>query len=157
MKKIPETMHGVLLIGHGGLEKLEYKTNISVPVAKEDEVLIKVAAAGVNNTDINTRTGWYSKSKNNDGSSWSGAPLKFPLIQGIDVCGTIVSVGSKINSSRIGERVIARPMQTDPKNPSKPNMITLGSEIDGGFAQYVTIRSSETFVINCKWTSTFIF
>ena len=152
MKKIPETMHGVLLIGHGGLEKLEYKTNISVPVAKEDEVLIKVAAAGVNNTDINTRTGWYSKSKNNDGSSWSGAPLKFPLIQGIDVCGTIVSVGSKINSSRIGERVIARPMQTDPKNPSKPNMITLGSEIDGGFAQYVTIRSSETFVINCKWT-----
>jgi NADPH:quinone reductase-like Zn-dependent oxidoreductase len=152
MKNIPETMHGVLLIGHGGLEKLEYKNNISVPVAKEDEVLIKVAAAGVNNTDINTRTGWYSKSKNNNGSSWSGAPLKFPLIQGIDVCGTIVSIGSKINSSRIGERVIARPMQTDLKNPSKPNMITLGSEIDGGFAQYVTIRSSETFVINCKWT-----
>jgi NADPH:quinone reductase-like Zn-dependent oxidoreductase len=63
-----------------------------------------------------------------------------------------VSVGSKINSSRIGERVIARPMQTDPKNPARPNMITLGSEIDGAFAQYVAIRSSETFVINCKWT-----
>ena len=152
MKNIPKTMHAVLLTGHGGLEKLEYKTDISVPVPKDDEVLIKVSAAGVNNTDINTRTGWYSKSTNNDGSSWSGTPLKFPLIQGIDVCGTIVSVGSKINSSRIGERVIARPMQTDPKNPAKPNMITLGSEIDGAFAQYVAIRSSETFVINCKWT-----
>jgi D-arabinose 1-dehydrogenase-like Zn-dependent alcohol dehydrogenase len=43
-------------------------------------------------------------------------------------------------------------MQTDPKNPSKPNMTTLGSEIDGAFAQYVAIRSSESFVINCKWT-----
>ena len=152
MENIPKTMHAVLLTGHGGLEKLEYKTDISVPVPKDDEVLIKVSAAGVNNTDINTRTGWYSKSTNNDGSSWSGTPLKFPLIQGIDVCGTIVSVGSKINSSRIGERVIARPMQTDPKNPARPNMITLGSEIDGAFAQYVAIRSSETFVINCKWT-----
>ena len=152
MKNIPKTMHAVLLTGHGGLEKLEYKTDISVPVRKDDEVLIKVSAAGVNNTDINTRTGWYSKSTNNDGSSWSGTPLKFPLIQGIDVCGTIVSVGSKINSSRIGERVIARPIQTDPKNPARPNMITLGSEIDGAFAQYVAIRSSETFIINCKWT-----
>ena len=117
MKNIPKTMHAVLLISHGGLEKLEYKTDISVPVPKDDEVLIKVSAAGVNNTDINTRTGWYSKSTNNDGSSWSGTPLKFPLIQGIDVCGAIVSVGSKINSSRIGERVIVRPMQTDPKKP----------------------------------------
>jgi NADPH:quinone reductase-like Zn-dependent oxidoreductase len=110
MKNNPKTMCGVLLIGHGGLEKLEYKTDILVPVPKDDEVLIKVSAAGVNNTDINTRTGWYSKSTNNDRNSWSGTPLKFPLIQGIDVCGTIVSVGSKINSSRIGERVIARPI-----------------------------------------------
>ena len=152
MKNIPKTMHAVLLTGHGGLEKLEYKTDISVPVPKDDEVLIKVSAAGVNNTDINTRTGWDSKSTNNDGSSWSGTPLKFPLIQGIDVCGTIVSVGSKINSSRIGERVIARPIQTDPKNPARPNMITLGSEIDGAFAQYTIVRSSETFAINCKWS-----
>ena len=152
MENIPKTMHAVLLTGHGGLEKLQYKTDIAVPVPKDDEVLIKVSAAGINNTDINTRTGWYSKYKSNAGGSWSGAPLKFPRIQGIDVCGTIVSVGSKVNSSRIGERVIVRPMQTDPKNPARPNMITLGSEIDGAFAQYVAIRSSETFVINCKWT-----
>ena len=152
MKNIPKTMHAVLLTGHGGLEKLEYKTDISVPVPKDDEVLIKVSAAGVNNTDINTRTGWYSKYKSNAGGSWSGAPLKFPRIQGIDVCGTIVSVGSKVNSSRIGERVIVRPMQTDPKNPTRPNMVTLGSELNGAFAQYVAIRSSETFAINCKWS-----
>ncbi len=151
-KNIPKTMHAVLLTGHGGLEKLEYKTDVKVPVPKNDEVLIKVSAAGINNTDINTRTGWYSKSTNNEGGSWSGEPIRFPRIQGIDVCGTIVSIGSKVNKSRIGERVIVRPMQIDPKNPAKPNMITLGSEINGAFAQFVTVRSSETFAVNCKWT-----
>jgi len=152
MKNIPKTMNAVLLTGHGGLEKLEYKTDIPVPVPKDDEVLIKVTAAGINNTDINTRTAWYSKYKSNAGGSWSGAPLKFPRIQGADVCGEIVSTGSKVNKSRIEERVIARTMQTDPKNPQSPNMITLGSELNGAFAQYVTIRSSETFSVNCKWS-----
>ena len=152
MKNIPKTMHAVLLASHGGLEKLEYKTDIKVPVPKDDEVLIKVSAAGVNNTDINTRTGWYSKYKSNVGGSWSGTPLKFPLIQGADVCGIIVAAGSKVNKTRIGERIIARTMQTDPKKPTSPNIITLGSELNGAFAQYVTIRSSETFAVNCKWS-----
>ena len=151
-ENIPKTMHAVLLTGHGGLEKLEYKTDVKVPIPKDDEVLIKISAAGINNTDINTRTGWYSKSTDNDGGSWSGEPIKFPRIQGVDVCGNIVSVGSKVNSSRIGERVIVRPMQTNPKNSARPNMVTLGSELDGAFAQYVAIRSSEAFNINCKWT-----
>ena len=151
MKNIPKTMHAVLLTGHGGLDKLEYKTNVKVPIPKDDEVLIKISAAGINNTDINTRTGWYSKYKSNKGGSWSGAPIKFPRIQGIDVCGIIVSAGSKIKGSKLGKRVIVRPMQTDPKNPKKPNMITLGSELDGAFAQYVAVKSSEAFAINCKW------
>ena len=151
MKNIPKTMHAVFLTGHGGLDKLEYKTDVKVPIPKNDEVLIKISAAGINNTDINTRTGWYSKNKSNAGGSWSGAPLKFPRIQGIDVCGTIVSAGSKIKSSRLGKRVIVRPMQTDPKNPTKPNMVTLGSELNGAFAQYVSVKSSETFNVNCKW------
>ena len=154
MNNIPETMHAVLLTGHGGLEKLEHRTDIKVPTPKNDEVLIKVSAAGINNTDINTRTGWYSKSTTNDGGSWSGAPLKFPRIQGADVCGTIVAVGSEVKQSRIGERVIARTMQTDPNNPEKFSCWTLGSECDGAFAQYTIVRSSETFAINCKWSDT---
>ena len=93
--KTPKQMHAVILTGHGGLEKLFYKTDISVPVPKSDEVLIKVKGAGINNTDINTRIGWYSKSvttdtnqvatedltesKADDGS-WSGTPLNFPDI-----------------------------------------------------------------------------
>ena len=59
---IPTTMRAVVLTGHGGLEKLEYRDDVPVPAPGPDEVLIEVAACGMNNTDVNTRTGWYSKS-----------------------------------------------------------------------------------------------
>ena len=151
---IPKLMHAVILTGHGGIDKLEYKNNIDVPVPKKDEVLIRVKGTGVNNTDINTRIGWYSKSddKNMNDGSWSGNSLDFPIIQGADICGNIVAVGSQVNQSRIGERVIVRTMQTVPENQKNFSAWTVGSECNGGFAQYTSIRSSEAFVINSNWT-----
>ena len=168
MQEIPKTMHAVMLTGHGGIDMLVYKTDVEVPLPKPDEVLIRVKASGVNNTDINTRIGWYSKSvtsdtnkggasgledaKKND-SSWSGKPLKFPLIQGADVYGEIVNVGSDISPKRIGESVLVRTMQENP-HTSENNCWTLGSECNGGFAQYTAVRSSEVFVINSDWSDT---
>ncbi len=58
---IPPTMAAVLLRGHGGIEMLAYRDDVPVPVPGPGEVLIRVGGAGVNNTDINTRIGWYSK------------------------------------------------------------------------------------------------
>ena len=147
-------MHAVFLNDHGGLDKLEYRSDVVVPVPKEDEVLINVKGAGINNTDINTRTGWYSKSpvENADDGSWSGNPLDFPIIQGADICGYIVAVGSKVAQSRIGERVIVRTMQEVPANQKKFSAWTVGSECNGGFAQFCTMRSSETFKINSNWS-----
>ena len=168
MQELPKTMHAVMLTGHGGIDMLVYKTDVEVPLPKSDEVLIRVKASGVNNTDINTRIGWYSKSvtsdtnkggasgledaKKND-SSWSGKPLKFPLIQGADVYGEIVKVGSDISPKRIGESVLVRTMQENP-HTSENNCWTLGSECNGGFAQYTAVRSSEVFVINSDWSDT---
>jgi hypothetical protein len=62
MQNLPAVMTGIQLIGHGGVENLVYRSDIPVPQPHVGEVLIKVAAAGINNTDINTRIGWYSKS-----------------------------------------------------------------------------------------------
>ena len=168
MQEIPKTMHAVMLTGHGGIDMLVYKTDVEVPLPKSDEVLIRVKASGVNNTDINTRIGWYSKSVTSDtnkggasgledakktDSSWSGKPLKFPLIQGADVYGEIVKVGSDISPKRIGESVLVRTMQENP-HTSENNCWTLGSECNGGFAQYTAVRSSEVFVINSDWADT---
>ena len=169
MSQIPKTMHAVLLTGHGGIDKLVYKTDVEVPVPKPDEILISVKGAGLNNTDINTRIGWYSKSVTSDtnqggadgledakteDSSWSGKPLNFPLIQGADVYGEIATVGSDVSQSRIGENVLVRTMQENPDNSEKNSCWTLGSECNGGFAQYIAVRSSETFVINSNWSAT---
>ena len=152
--RVPKLMHAVLLSGHGGMEKLEYRSDVDVPIPKDDEVLINVKAAGINNTDINTRIGWYSKSspENGNDGSWSGNPLNFPIIQGADICGNIVAVGKSIDEKRIDERVIVRTMQEVPLNQNNYSSWTVGSECNGGFAQYTSIRSSEAFVINSDWT-----
>jgi NADPH:quinone reductase-like Zn-dependent oxidoreductase len=159
---VPQVMTAVLLTGHGGFDKLEYRTDVPVPWPGPGEVLIRVAAAGVNNTDINTRIGWYSKSIRSatsgtetvdagDDGGWEGTPLGFPRIQGADACGYIVGVGDGVSPERIGERVIVTTMQQAPSGEPFAT-VTLGSEMDGAFAQYLVTRSSETYAVNCDWT-----
>ena len=162
----PSTMSAVLLTGHGGLEKLDYRSDVPVPAPAADEVLIQVLAAGINNTDINTRIGWYSKtvtSATESGgatgfesiggdSSWSGASIEFPRIQGADVCGRIVGVGEGVSDGRIGERVLVRSMLRSYVDYRPFDCWTLGSECDGGFAQYVVAPDRETYAVQSDWT-----
>ena len=42
---------------HCGIENLKYKNDIVVPIPKNDELIIRVKGAGINNSDINTRIG----------------------------------------------------------------------------------------------------
>ena len=164
--KLPETMHAVLLTGHGGIEVLDYRTDVPVPQPKAGELLIRVVAAGINNTDINTRIGWYSKAVttdtgaggadgfetvNDDDASWSGAPLSFPRIQGADVCGYVASVGTDVNPSRIGERVLVRNMLRTYVDYRPYECWTIGSEMDGGFAQFAVAPARETHAVTCDW------
>mgnify|MGYP001791975332 FL=1 len=58
---IPATMKAIVLEGHGGLDKLVWHENWPTPKPGAGEVLIRVGACGLNNTDVNTRSGWYSK------------------------------------------------------------------------------------------------
>ncbi|SDC93214.1 NADPH:quinone reductase [Geodermatophilus telluris] len=159
---LPRTMAAVLLTGHGGLDRLEYRTDVPVPQPRRGEVLIQVAAAGVNNTDINTRIGWYSKSVTSEtgeggaagfdtvddvDATWSGAALEFPRIQGADVCGRIVDVGEGVSRDRIGVRVLVRNMLRTPVDYRPFECWTLGSECNGGFAQFTVAPSRETYAV----------
>lgn len=161
------TMHAVLLTDHGGYEKLEYRTDVPVPTPNAGEVLIRVTASAVNNTDINTRIGWYSKavtegsnvggaggfaSAEEADASWTGEALKFPRIQGADACGRIVAVGEGVDPGRIGERVIVRNLLRTYVGWKPFECWTFGSECDGGFAQYTVAPSRETFAVTCDWT-----
>lgn len=141
-----QTMHGVALTGHGGPECLVWREDLPRPVPMTGEVLIRVAAAGVNNTDINTRVGWYSKGDNDAADAgWTGEALHLPRIQGIDVCGHIVAVGADVDSARIGERVLVEPCLTEARGEMRDPPWFLGSECDGGFAEYCTVAARHAY------------
>ncbi|MFT5835494.1 MAG: NADPH:quinone reductase-like Zn-dependent oxidoreductase [Sulfurimonas sp.] len=152
IKEIPKTMSAVLLNAYGDFEQLSYEKNIPTPKPKENEVLVQVNAAGVNNTDINTRIGWYSKSDDLDEASWSGESLKFPRIQGADVCGYVVAVGENISKERIGQRIIIEPCLYDVNGKELENILYFGSECDGGFAQYTTVSSKHAYEIQSDYS-----
>lgn len=160
-------MSAVVLTGHGGFDKLDFRTDVAVPKPMAGDVLLRVGAAGVNNTDINTRTGWYSKSVRSgtdaaaaagydevvglDGG-WAGEGISFPRIQGADAAGVVVGIGAGVDATRIGQRVLVRTIQSAFDSDDPTACITLGSEIDGAFAQYLAVRSEEAFAITTDLT-----
>lgn len=159
---LPETMKGMILTGNGGLEKLVWREDLPVPRPARGEVLIRVGASSVNNTDVNTRTGWYSRSVRGDTASgaarghgpaaeqdgsWSGAALAFPRIQGADCCGEIVAVGDGVPSARIGERILVRALQSPASAACGPATVTFGSERDGAFAQFTTAAAGDAIPV----------
>lgn len=157
-------MKAVLTTGNGGFEKLVY-TDVPMPKPKSGEILIKVLAAGMNNTEINTRLGWYSssvtKSTNETSSSsdsthhekadggWDKA-TPFPFIQGTDCCGIVVKADADAQRL-LGRRVLVRPCIRKFDFQSLEN-IWMGSDFDGAFAQYVKVWGNEVFPVDCGWS-----
>lgn len=145
-------MKAVLLKGHGDYDKLEYVENFPIPTIKENEVLVEVKAAGINNTDINTRIAWYSKTNSETDATWGAEPLKFPRIQGADVCGIIVNVGKNVDKNRIGQRVLIEPSLQKVNGKQLENPWYFGSECDGGFAQYTKVSNEHAFEIKSDYS-----
>jgi len=74
-------MSAVIMKAHGDFSQLEYVKDFPTPQLNANEVLVEVKAAGVNNTDINTRIGWYAKTEDlSQNASWDGKSLQFPRI-----------------------------------------------------------------------------
>lgn len=146
-------MFGIVLTGHGGPEKLVWSDDLAKPAPGPGEVLIRVTAAGVNNTDVNTRLAWYSKGdRNAEDAAWSGEPIRFPRIQGADVCGTIVEIGAGVATDRLGERVLVEPCLQEARGRQLSTPWYLGSECDGGFAEFMTVAARHAYKIKCGWS-----
>ncbi len=167
IKDCRATMKAVVTTGNGGYEKLDYRY-VPIPELASNEVLLQVLAAGVNNTEINTRLGWYSsrvmssteslttgeKEKQNakkqgDGG-WNEA-TPFPFIQGTDCCGRVVAVAAGANESLMGSRVLVRSCMRSTDWDSLEN-IWMASDFDGAFAQFVKVPVTEVFPVNCEWS-----
>ncbi|MYU36424.1 zinc-binding dehydrogenase [Streptomyces sp. SID8358] len=137
MKDVPGTMRAVRIAQHGGPEVLEL-AEVAVPAPQAGEVLVRVAAVALNNTDLWTREGAYGRPGDPEAlSGWRG-PIGFPRIQGADVAGRVVAVGADVDESLVGRRVVVDPAIYDTEGPDANPVGLMGSERDGGYAEYVT-------------------
>ena len=127
-------MEAAVTVGHGGPEMIEFRTDVPTPSADPGRAVVRVTAAAVNNTDIWSREGRYGTADDPDAiAGWKGTPLRFPLIQGIDVAGVVAAVGDEVGPEWIGRRVIID--SAAEYRHGTPSRI-IGSELDGGFAQF---------------------
>lgn len=135
-------MMAMVTVGQGGYDQLVYR-EVPVPALQAGEVLLQVLAAGINNTDINTRVGWY-------GAGWNGA-TPFPLIQGADCCGRVVALAPGVQGPAVGQRALVRSCM---RSAGFGSMDTrwLGTDMDGAFAQYLKVPASEVFAVQSDWT-----
>ena len=162
---IPSTMMAVVTTGNGGYDKLVYREE-PTPKPEAGEVLLRVLAAGVNNTEINTRLGWYSSTVTGDTESTAEAQAEkgeqkadggwnkatpFPFIQGTDCCGEVVALGADTPSSLFGKRVIVRACMRSNGYDTMDN-VWMASDFDGAFAQYVKVPACEVFAVDCAWS-----
>ncbi len=161
------TMKAVVTTGNGGYNKLEYR-DVPIPELGAGEVLLQVLAAGVNNTDINTRLGWYSSKVNTSTNAlttgekekqetkaqgdggWNEA-TPFPFIQGTDCCGRVIAVAPGMDENLKGSRVLVRPCIRSIGWLSS-EVIWMASDFDGAFAQFVKVPATEVFIVNCGWS-----
>jgi NADPH:quinone reductase-like Zn-dependent oxidoreductase len=145
-------MQAMVTVGQGGYEQLVYR-RVPLPQLQAGEVLLQVLAAGINNTDINTRLGWYgagSAAPEQDLPGWNGA-TPFPLIQGADCCGRVVALASDVQNQTLGQRVLVRSCMRVSGFDS-PETRWLGSDLDGAFAQYLKVPANEIFAVHSDWS-----
>ena len=149
---LPQTMRAVVLTGHGGFDRLSFREDWPLPRPGSGQALIAVGACGLNNTDVNTRTAWYSagvagattgeafEAAAVGDATWGGNAITFPRIQGADVCGRIVAVGGECDASLVGRRALIDPWLRDWDDPlDRDKCGYFGSECDGGFAEYTVV------------------
>ncbi len=164
LKPGEQSMQAVITTGNGDYDRLDYR-EVARPRIGPGEVLLKVLAAGVNNTEINTRLGWYSASVDSGTEQFAGSDrdaasvsdggwnksTPFPFIQGTDCCGQVVARADDVPAPQIGARVLVRACMRVQGFDSLENM-WMASDFDGAFAQYVKLPASEVFTVDCDWS-----
>ena len=94
MTSVPQTMTGIKITEKGGPDVLKPAT-MAVPVAGPGQLLVKVAAAGVNRPDVQQRAGAYPP------------PPGHSELPGLEIAGTVVATGAGVSRCKVGDAVCA--------------------------------------------------
>lgn len=90
---------------------------LAMPEVKENDVLVEIHAASVNQIDVKLKSGEFKLL----------LPYKFPLILGHDVAGVVTKIGSKVTKFKVGDEIYARPRDLH----------------IGAFAEYIAIHEND--------------
>lgn len=129
-------MKAIQVTGYGDIDKLKV-VEIPIPEPKDNEVLIKVKACGINNTEIWMREGAYGADSK---SGWREEGVQFPRIPGSDITGVVIKVGKQVDEIMIGKDIVVFPftsMGPEGQEHISEDMSFIGSEYDGGYAEFV--------------------
>jgi NADPH:quinone reductase-like Zn-dependent oxidoreductase len=112
-------MKAVVVHEYGGPEVLKYE-DVPRPEPNEDQILVRVIAAGVNPVDGLIRSGRYAQFFH----------TKLPLVPGYDISGTVEKVGAKMTKFKVGDPVYAY----------------IGLKDGGGYAEYAVAMEKEASI-----------
>ena len=94
MAAVPAQMTAIGIKASGGPDMLVPEKR-PVPAPGDGEILVKVAAAGVNRPDVMQRMGLYPP------------PPGAPDIPGLEIAGEVVALGANVKRWKLGDRVMA--------------------------------------------------
>jgi len=133
-----ELMKAAALLGHGGLDQIQY-TDVPVPNISADEVLLRVKATALNHLDL-----WTLQKV-------PGLTLSFPHILGNDMAGVVESTGDLVEHVKPGDEVVVAPgvgcghceRCAEGNDYLCRQYFLYGYQKAGGFAQYAAIRANQ--------------
>lgn len=120
------------------------------PIAKDDQVLLKIGAAGICGTDA------HLMQMDEDGYTKYSGHSKLPIITGHEFSGEVIEVGKNVKRLKVGDLVSVESMNwcgecdacrmgmfNQCKNLEEP-----GLTYDGGFAEYAVVRERYCYLLN---------
>ncbi len=124
-------MKALIYDSPGGRDVLDYR-DVPDPEPGPRDVLVKVAATTINHLDVTQRNGWFQM-----------PGFSLPHIAGMDVAGTVETVGSDVTMVKPGDRVLIDPSLADVPEGSKlagmgdlyGDLGIIGATVDGGYAE----------------------
>ncbi len=108
-------MRALVLEGHGGQDKLRFRSDWPEPEPGPGEVVIRVGACSLNYHDVFTRRGM------------PGIKVPIPVVPGLDLAGEIEALGDGVEGWSVGDRVLVDPIW--------PERGLMGEMLDGGLAE----------------------
>lgn len=152
-----QTMQAVQMHAFGGPEVLK-AGEIAIPRPGPGDVLLKVAACGIDRKDLLVRDGTIRKKSAGYRAAAGDArtDIDLPLTLGAEIAGTIVEVGAQVRGFKAGDRVASLPRRGHcgvclychtGRSESCASAWFIGQDANGGYAQYVLVGPDSLYPV----------